>query len=236
MTIVGIIGSGQVGSAVARLALDAGHQVVISNSRGADTLTDMVAALGPRASAATSSEAAATGDLVVVAVPVSAFPHLPAAALAGKTVIDTCNYGPERDGHIPDLDGGSLTSSELLQRYLPDTMIVKAFNNINSRHLRSLTRPAEAADRSYLPIAGDSPPALAVVTEFINSTGYSVVNSGPLADSWRQETRTPVWGTPYGPHSDEKGQSAGADAILAARAAATRRQAGARFPHPPRSD
>lgn len=221
MTTVGFIGSGHIGSAIARLAIDVGYQVVLSNSRGPETLADTVVALGPRASAATSGEAAA-GDIVVVTVPVKAFPDLPSASLAGKTVIDTCNYGPERDGHIPELDSESLTSSELLLRYIPDAGLVKAFNNIYFEHLLSLGRPVGAADRSYLPIAGDSAPAKAVATEFIESIGYSVVDAGPLADSWRQGTYTPVWGTPYGPYSDPKGRPAGEDAIRAALATATR--------------
>ncbi|MEU8146008.1 NAD(P)-binding domain-containing protein [Nonomuraea sp. NPDC048901] len=191
MTTVGFIGSGAIGSTIARLAVEAGHQVVLSNSRRPETLADTVAELGPRASAATSGEAAAAGDIVVVTVPVKAFPNLPAVPLAGKTVIDTCNYGPERDGHIPALDSKSLTSSELLLQYLPDAMVVKAFNNIFFKHLLSLARPAAgAADRSYLPIAGDSAPAKAAVTEFIESIGYSVLDAGPLADSWRQATGT----------------------------------------------
>ena len=222
MPTVGLIGSGQLGSAIARLTIQAGHQVVLSNSRGPETLGDLVAQLGPLASAATSKEAAAAGDIVVVTVPVSAFPNVPAAPLAGKTVIDTCNYGPERDGHIPELDGKSLTSSELLLRHVPDALLVKAFNNIFFKHLLSLARPAQAADRSYLPIAGDSAPAKAAVTQFIESVGYSVVDAGPLADSWRQETGTPVWGTPYGPYSNEKGRPAREDAIRTALAIATR--------------
>jgi len=221
MTTVGFIGSGQIGSAIARLAVEAGHQVVLSNSRGPETLADTVAELGPRASAATSGQAAAAGDIVVVSVPVRAFPDLP-AALAWKTVIDTCNYGPERDGNIPDLDGESLTSSELLLRYIPDAMLAKALNNVFFKHLLALARPAGAADRSYLPIAGDSAPAKAAVTEFIDSIGYSVVDAGPLADSWREATGTPAWGTPYGPASNEKGQPAGEDAIRTALATATR--------------
>ncbi len=214
MTTVGFIGSGYIGTTIARLAIAAGHQVVLSNSRGPETLADTAAKLGPRASAATSGEAAAAGDIVVITVPVKAFPNLPAAPLAGKTVIDTCNYGPERDGHIPELDSESLTSSELLLRYIPDAMVVKAFNNIFFKHLQSLARPAGAADRSYLPIAEDSAPATAAVTEFIDSIGYSVVDAGPLADSWRQATDTPVWGTPYRPSSNEKGQPANEDCWL----------------------
>jgi 8-hydroxy-5-deazaflavin:NADPH oxidoreductase len=222
MTTVGFIGSGAIGSTIARLAVEAGHHVVLSNSRGPETLADTVAVLGPRASAATSAEAAAAGYIVVVTVPVKAFPHVPAAALAGKTVIDTCNYGPERDGPIPELDSALLTSSELLQRYLPDAQLVKAFNNIFFKHLLSLARPAGAADRSYLPIAGDSATAKAAVSEFIESLGYGVVDAGTLADGWRQATGTPVWGTPYGPYANEKGEPAGEAAIRAALATATR--------------
>ncbi|HEX3786718.1 MAG TPA: NAD(P)-binding domain-containing protein [Pseudonocardiaceae bacterium] len=203
-------------------AIEAGHQVVLSNARGPETLTDTVAQLGPRAAAATSEQAAAAGDIIVVTVPVTAFPNLPAAPLAGKTIIDTCNYGPERDGHIPELDSSALTSSELLLRYIPDAMLVKAFNNIYYKHLLSLARPAGAADRSYLPIAGNSERAKAAVSGFIDSIGYNVVDAEPLADSWRQATGTPVWGTPYGPYSNEKGQPVSEDVIRAALATATR--------------
>ena len=222
MTTVGFIGSGSIGRAIARLAVGAGHRVVLSNSRGPETLADTIAELGPQASAATSEEAAAAGDIVVVTVPVSAFPHMPAAQLAGKTVIDTCNYGAERDGHIPELDNKSLTSSELLQRYAPDALLVKAFNTIFFKHLLSLSRPSGAPDRSSLPIAGDSAPAKATVTEFLDSIGYGVVDAGSLADSWRQAPGTPAWGTPYGPYSNEKGQPADANTIRTALAAATR--------------
>ncbi|GAA2501419.1 NADPH-dependent F420 reductase [Winogradskya humida] len=222
MTTVGLIGSGAIGSTIARLAVDAGHRVVLSNSRGPGTLVDTVAELGPGASAATSGEAAAAGDLVVVTVPVRAFAHLPVASLAGKTIIDTCNYGAERDGPIRELDSNSLTCSELLQRYIPDATLVKAFNTIYFKHLLALGRLAGAAGRSYLPIAGDSVRAKAEVTAFIDSIGFGVVDAGQLADSWRQATGTPVWGTPYGPYSDEKGRPAGEDAIRAALAVATR--------------
>ncbi|WP_225890819.1 NADPH-dependent F420 reductase [Streptomyces dioscori] len=147
---------------------------------------------------------------------------MPVAPLAGKTVIDTCNYGSERDGHIPELDSKTLTSSELLQRYVPDALPVKAFHTIFFKHLLSLARPTGAADRPYLPIAGNSASAKAAVSEFIQSIGYGLVDGGPLADSWRQEPGTPVWGTPYGPFSDEEGRPVGEDAIRAALATATR--------------
>lgn len=222
MTTVGLIGSGSIGSTVARLALANGHSVVLSNSRGPHTLGDLVAELGPRASAATSGEAAAAGDLVVVTVPLKAYPGVPGAALAGKTVIDTGNYYPDRDGQVPELDAKTLTDSELLLRYVPGAVLVKGFNNIFFKHLGALARPAGAADRSYLPIAGDSATAKATVREFLDSIGYGTVDTGVLADGWRQQPGTPVYGTPYGPFENELGIPAGEDTIRAALAAATR--------------
>ncbi|AMM21548.1 NADP oxidoreductase [Frondihabitans sp. PAMC 28766] len=222
MTTVGIIGSGQIGMTVARLAVRAGHRVVLSNSRGPETLVGAVAELGAQATAAASVDAASAADIVVISVPVTAFGNLPVAALDGKTVIDTCNYGPERDGPIPELDDASITSSTLLQQRLPGAAVVKAFNSIFHKHLFALARPAGADDRSVIPIAGDSDAAKSAVTGLFDSIGYDTFDAGSLADSWRQETGTPVWGTPYGPYSDEQGASAGADAIRAALAAATR--------------
>src|SRR5436305_5096428 len=153
MTTVGFIGSGRIGGTVARLAVAAGYDVVLSNSRGPDTLRDLVAELGPRARAATSAEAAAAGDLVVVSIPVVAVPAVPVEPLAGKTVMDTNNYYAQRDGHLAALDDGSSTSSELLQQHLPAARVVKVFNNILFKHLASLARPAGAPDRSAVPSA-----------------------------------------------------------------------------------
>ena len=215
MTIIGIIGSGMIGGTVARLSVAAGHQVVLSNSRGPETLEELVAELGPLARAATAEQAAEAGELVLVSVPVKAFGDLPAKPLAGKPVMDTGNYYPRRDGQIAELDTGALTSSGLLQRYLPDAHVVKVFNNIIFSHLRYLTRPHGAQDRSALPIAGDDAGAKAAVTAFLDSIGYDAVDAGPLAESWRQEPGTPVYGSPYGPFSDEMGTPADAARIQA---------------------
>ena len=222
MTTVGLIGSGRIGSTVARLAVDAGHDVVLSNSRGPETLRDLVAELGQRARAATREEAAAAGDIVVVSLPVKAYPKIAGAPLAGKAVLDTGNYYPARDGQIPELDAGTLIDSEYLRQQLHGAEVVKVFNNIFFRHLLNLARPTGAADRSYLPIAGDSAAARAAVTTFLDSIGYGTIDSGLLADGWRQLPGTPVYGAPYGSFDDEKGTPAGADVIRAALAAASR--------------
>ena len=222
MTTVGLIGSGMIGGTVARLSVAAGHHVVLSNSRGPETLTDLVGELGPLAAAGTGEEAAEAGDLVVVAIPVKAYASVPAGPLAGQPVLDTGNYYPQRDGQIAELDDGSLTSSGLLQRDLPQAQVVKVFNNIYFKHLRSLARPPGAADRSALPIAGDDAAAKAAVTAFLDSIGYDAVDAGPVAESWRQEPGTPAYGAPYGPFLDETGTPAGAAKIRAVLAAAHR--------------
>jgi 8-hydroxy-5-deazaflavin:NADPH oxidoreductase len=222
MTTVGFIGSGMIGGTVARLSVAAGHQVVLSNSRGPETLKDLVEELGPLATAATGAEAAEAGDLVVVAIPVKAYATLPAGPLAGQPVLDAGNYYPQRDGHIAELDDGSLTSSGLLQRDLPQSHIVKVFNNIYYKHLRSLPRPHGAADRSALPIAGDDEGAKAAVAAFLDSIGYDAVDAGSLAESWRQDSGSPAYGAPYGPFSDETGTPADAAKIRTALAAAHR--------------
>jgi 8-hydroxy-5-deazaflavin:NADPH oxidoreductase len=222
MTTVGFIGSGHIGGTVARLSVAAGHHVVLSNSRGPQTLQGLVAELGPLARAATAIEAAEAGELVVVTIPFAAYQSVPAGPLAGKVVLDTCNYYPSRDGQIAVLDEHRETSSALLQQHLVGARVVKVFNNIFSSHLLSLSRPAGAADRSYLPIAGDDDAAKIAVTEFLDSIGYGAVDAGSLADSWRQEPGTPVYGPPYGEFSNPQGTPAGEAAIRAALEQASR--------------
>jgi predicted dinucleotide-binding enzyme len=199
MTIhtVGFIGSGMIGSAVARLAVAAGLDVVVSNSRGPETLAGLVAELGERARAATPEEAARAGDVVVATIPLKNYDRLPVAALAGKIVIDTMNYYPERDGRFAELDAGELTSSELVQRHLPGARVVKAFNNIDFRRLATSARETGAADRSALPIAGDDPAANEEVRGLLDRLGYDAVDIGTLTNSWRSEPGTPVYVQPY---------------------------------------
>ena len=195
-TTLGFIGSGLIGGNLARLAVSAGIDVVLSNSRGPETLAGLAAELGDRAHAATGEEAA-RADLVVVSVPLTAYRHLPSDALAGRIVIDTTNYYPQRDGRIPELDSDELTSSELLQRTLPQTTVVKAFNNVFHHQLLTLARPAGSPDRSALPIAGDDDAAKAAVSGLMDSLGYDAVDTGALSVSWRSEPKTPVYVMPY---------------------------------------
>ncbi len=201
MTTIGFIGSGHIGGTLARLAVRHGYAVVVSNSRGPETLVDLVAELGDSARAGTAQEAAQDGDLVVVTVPFLAYKQVPVEPLAGKLVIDTNNYYWERDGHVPAIDDGGTTSAELLQAHLPGSRVVKAFNHITSGDLGTQGVPAGTAGRRALAVAGDDADAKATTTAMIDAFGFDVVDAGALAEGWRYERDTPA----YGPRLDVAG-------------------------------
>jgi predicted dinucleotide-binding enzyme len=194
MTTIGLIGSGHIGQAIARQAIANGHDVVLSNSRGPETLADLVAELGAHARAGTPEEAAKEGDLVVVTIPFKSVREVPVEPLAGKVVIDTNNYYFERDGHFPDIDEGRTTPSELLADHLGTARVVKAFNAIRSDHIGSAATPAGTPNRRALPIAGDDADAKRVVTELIDEFGFDVVDAGPLAEGRRFDRDQPAYG------------------------------------------
>lgn len=194
MSTIGFIGAGQIGSQVARLSIAAGHDVVLSNSRGPETLAALVAELGPKARAATVEEAAKAGDIVVVSIPLKNYRSVPVAPLAGKIVIDTHNYYPQRDGQIPELDDESTTTAELLQAHLPESKVVKAFNHIYASQLTTDGKPSGTPNRRALVIAGDDIAAKRTVTALLDSFGFDTVDAGPLAEGWRIQRDTPGYG------------------------------------------
>lgn len=194
MTTIGIIGAGRIGSQIARLAVENDYNVVISNSRGPETLSALIAELGPKARAATAVEAAKAGDIVVVTVPLKNYRKVPVEPLAGKIVIDTNNYYPQRDGHIPELDNESTTTSELLQAHLPNSKVVKGFNHIYAADLTTHGQPAGARNRRALVIAGDDKDAKARVTHLLDQFGFDTVDAGPLREGWRIQRDTPGYG------------------------------------------
>lgn len=198
-TPLGIIGAGAIGSTLARLAVAAGIDVLLANSRGPETLTDLVDELGPRAQAAAMIEVAQRAEVVIAAIPLSAYTQLPADELAGKVVIDTSNYYPQRDGHIAALDDDESTASELVQAHLDRSFVVKGFNNITFASLGNGTRPHGAPDRVTLPIAGADAAAKEIATALFDRLGYDTLDIGGLADSWRTEPGTPVYCDPYMP-------------------------------------
>jgi predicted dinucleotide-binding enzyme len=194
MATIGFIGAGHIGSQVARLAIKSGYDVVLSNSRGPDTLASLVNELGPKARAGTVQDAAQSGDIVVVSIPLGKFRSVPTEPVAGKIVIDTNNYYPQRDGQIPELDQETATSTELLQRHLPKSKVVKVFNHIYAAELTTHPLPKGTPNRRALAIAGDDAKAKASVTNLLDQFGFDAVDAGAAKDSWRIQPGTPGYG------------------------------------------
>ncbi len=203
MTTIGIIGAGLIGSQLARTSTDAGYDVVIANSRGPETLADLVAEIEARPSrqgtiaAATAVEAGTAGEVVVVTVPLKNLDQVPVEPLAGKTVIDTNNYYPERDGQIAELDEETTTTAEMAQAHLPTSNVVKAFNHIYSVHLTDKRTPTGTEHRRALAIAGDDAAAKAWVADYIDTIGFDTLDLGALSEGWRIQRDTPGYGPEY---------------------------------------
>lgn len=174
---IGIVGSGNIGGTAARLFEAAGHEVAVSNTRG-----------DPH----TVEEAADSGELVLVAIPLHAIDTLPPEPFAGKVVVDANNYYPGRDGQIAELDSGELTSSELLARQLPGATIVKAFNTM---HFKTLGEAGHRDDPLVIFLSGDDPAAKVKVADLIEEIGFAPVDLGSLHDGGaQQQPGTAVYG------------------------------------------
>lgn len=190
---IGIIGSGHIGGTLTRRLSALGHEVTVTNSRGPESLGDLARETG--ATAGTLEQATEQAEVVVVAIPLRAVPELPARLFEGRIVVDADNYYPQRDGDIAELLDRSLSSSRWTAEHLKGARVVKAFNNIQAQHLMDNGRPAGAADRIGLPVAGDDADAKRVVMELVDALGFDPVDAGTLDESWRQQPDTPVYGT-----------------------------------------
>jgi 8-hydroxy-5-deazaflavin:NADPH oxidoreductase len=195
MTTIGIIGSGHVGGNLARTAIAHGYDVVLSNSQGPDSLAGLVKELGPKARAATPAQAAAAGDFAIVAIPLTTVDQVPVEPLAGKVVIATINYFPQRFGHIPEIDNGTTTAPGLLQAQLPASRVVRAFSMINAAEMSADGHPEGDPKRRALALAGDDPTAKQLVARLYNEFGFDAVDIGGLAESWRVDAGQPAFVT-----------------------------------------
>jgi predicted dinucleotide-binding enzyme len=195
MTTIGILGSGNVGGNLAQAAIAHGYDVVLSNSQGPQTLVGLVTDLGPRARAATPAEAAAAGDFAIVAIPLATIDQVPVEPLAGKVVIATINYFPQRYGHVPEIDNGTTTAPGLLQAHLPASRVVRAFSMINAADMSGDGHPAGDPKRRALALAGDDPAAKHLVASLYDEFGFDAVDIGGLGESWRIEAGQPAFVT-----------------------------------------
>ena len=191
---ISIIGTGQIGGTLARRLTALGHQVFIANSRGPASLADLAGETGAKPVSVT--EAARSGDVVIVTIPERNIPQLPADLFARVpdtvVVVDTGNYYPQqRDGHIDGIEAGAPESQWVAQQL--GRPVVKAFNNIYAQHLMDLGKPAGTPGRIALPVAGDDKTAKAVVLRLLDELGFDGVDAGGLDESWRQQPGTPVY-------------------------------------------
>jgi 8-hydroxy-5-deazaflavin:NADPH oxidoreductase len=185
MTTIGIIGSGHVGSNLAKAATAHGYDVVLSGSGKPDGMDGLIAQLGPRARVGTPEEAAEAGDFAIVATPISAVPSIPVEPLRNKVVIATVNYFPRRDGRIAEIEDGTITVPGVLQRHLPDSKVVRAFSMLDAADMSGDGHPKGDPKRRAIAIAGDDAAAKQLVAALIDEFGFDVVDLGTLAESWR---------------------------------------------------
>jgi predicted dinucleotide-binding enzyme len=192
---IGIIGAGFIGRAVAQLVIAAGHEAMLSNSRGPQTLSSVISDI-PGSQAGTIEDAANFGEVVLVAIPFEHYRSIPADWLNGKIVLDANNYYPDRDGHIAALDRFETTTSRLLAEHLPHSRVVKVFNAILADDLLQHSRPKAAADRRALPVAADDPAAKTLAIKLLDDLGFDSVDTGSLDESWRFERAKPAYCIP----------------------------------------
>jgi len=195
---IGIIGAGNIGGNLTRRFQELGHKVFVANSRGPETLADLAEETG--ATPVTVDEAARSGDVVIVTIPMKNIPDLPRDLFAGVSddvvVVDTGNYYPQqRDGRIAGIEDGMIESRWVSQQV--GRPVVKAFNNIYAEHLLKLGKRAGSPGRIALPVAGDDERAKSIVLKLVDELGFDGVDAGGLDDSWRQQPATPVYAADF---------------------------------------
>lgn len=195
MKKIGIIGAGFIGQACAQLFMKAGYDVMLSNSRGKQTLYDVACSIGCKVGI--QHEAIAFGEVILIAIPFINYTLLPADLLNNKIVFDAMNYYPARDGHIEQLDQYQITTTEMLASHLSHSRIVKVFNAILAKDIVKDAKPSDQQNRRAIPIASDDDKAKQIAISILSHVGFDYVDAGALRDSWRFERAKPAYCIPF---------------------------------------
>ena len=195
--IIGILGAGRVGTAVARRALAAGYQVRVASSRPASDISLVLQFTAPGAVAVDADDLIAQSDIIVLALPLSKYRSLPVAKLDGKIVIDTMNYWAPTDGTLPEFEGAP-SSSEIVADYLAGARLVRSFNHMGYHEMDGEARPSGDPDRRAMALAGDDAEARGIVADVIDRIGFDPVDAGRLANARDFAIGTPIFGAPLG--------------------------------------
>lgn len=191
---IAVLGAGHVGPVVARMALDAGFDVAIATSGSPENLELITSVVMPGVEARWAADAVASADMVVLSIPLHRFPAVDPAMLGGKLVVDAMNYWAPADGVVPMFQDQALSSSEIVQRRLSESTVVKSLNQIAYQDLEDGRRPAGSADLHAMGVAGDDPDAANVVGGVIDRFGYDPVLLGSLRAGKVLQPGGPVFG------------------------------------------